>query len=761
MDPVSSPGRASPPLGSFTGRLKEELADPTLLVLPVVAGAFCLLRWLDLIAPEPYWLYITIIMAAGVIRLGHSALWSASARPWQRNANIATSMAVIAVVAYSTGWGPILSIGFIFGAATGLQMYGSSATWPCLILTATFIVFGQIAIITHRAPTLIHQPTVEGVAALGLLGALVVIEMLGRATADQEQLSDQLRRSERRFSALVTRSSDIVLIVEPDGSIIYASPAFEVVLGYPVAEAESVSGAALVHPDDLPRLRGSLETAGSAGSTAFQEFRLRRNDGEYLWFEAALTNLTADPDVAGIVANMRDITRRKNAEDRLAYAAEHDALTGLPNRTLIHRRMERLQEQASRQPALTAVLFIDLDNFKDINDTLGHEVGDQLLAGVGARLSQAVRDGDTVGRLGGDEFVVLVHDAARVSAESVAERIHWLLDTPFEVPGSDVALQVTASIGIAEGALARADLLRDADIALYEAKATGKHCSVTFAPSMQEAITRHRAMDVDLQRALEDEQFFLQYQPTVDLSSGRFIGVEALLRWRHPDRGVIQPNDFIPALERTRLIVPVGEWVLRQACEQGERWRRKGLIQTISVNVSAIQLERDRVIDDVNRALAASGLEPHRLIVEVTETALMNDVEATLTRLTLLKSLGVRLAIDDFGTGYSSLAYLRQLPIDVLKIDQSFVSGMLESRESTAIVHTLVQLGKVLGLTTVAEGIEHVEQRDQLQREGVDIGQGYLFSRPLDAAVIETFWERAAADREPVTSAGSPMLGTS
>lgn len=310
---------------------------------------------------------------------------------------------------------------------------------------------------------------------------------------------------------------------------------------------------------------------------------------------------------------------------------------------------------------------------------------------------------------------------------------------------------MTASIGIAEGdRLEAGELLRDADIALYRAKAAGKDRSATFVPTMHEEINGQRAMEVDLQHALQDHQFFLQYQPTIDLTTGHFNGVEALLRWHHPERGVIQPSGFIRALESSGLIVPVGKWVLHEACRQGVQWHENGHGMAMSVNVSAIQLEQDRILDDVHGALSTTGFDPGMLILELTESTLMNDVQATLARLNLLKTLGVRLAIDDFGTGYSSLSYLRQFPIDVLKIDKSFVSGMAETKESAAIVHTLVQLGKVLGLTTVAEGVESASQRDRLRAEGVNVGQGFLFSRPLDVADVEILWDESAARRRPL-----------
>ncbi len=428
----------------------------------------------------------------------------------------------------------------------------------------------------------------------------------------------------------------------------------------------------------------------------------------------------------------------KERTDELQHQALHDPLTGLANRALILDRLDHLLARARRDHVPVAAFFIDLDEFKDINDTLGHAVGDELLVGVGARLASAVRQGDTVGRLGGDEFVILVEGVSLAEgAAAVADRILDVLSASFEVPGSDVPLSVTASIGFAEGDRPSAGrMLQDADIALYQAKWAGKARAMGFVTAMRDAVDGHRHLEVDLQGALEANQFFLLYQPTVDLASGRITGVEALLRWSHPERGVVMPDEFIPALESSGLIIPVGAWVLMEACRQSVAWADMDYPLVVSVNVSARQLERDRIVDDVSRALSTSAIDPRMLILELTETALMNNVDASMARLLLLKSLGVRIAVDDFGTGYSSLAYLRQFPIDVLKIDQTFVAGMGETPEAAALVHTLVQLSKVLGLECVAEGIETDDQRVLLGAEGVDVGQGYLFARPLTATEL-------------------------
>jgi diguanylate cyclase (GGDEF)-like protein len=445
----------------------------------------------------------------------------------------------------------------------------------------------------------------------------------------------------------------------------------------------------------------------------------------------------------------RAVTMVHERTNQLQYQAFHDSLTGLPNRALILDRLDQMMARSRREHTPVAALFLDLDDFKSVNDTLGHNAGDQLLAAVGARLASALREGDSVGRLGGDEFVVLVEGASLAAgAKVVAQRVLDLLAIPFEISRSDAPLVVTTSIGIAMGIREESeDLLHDADIALYRAKTTGKQRAVVFASSMQVAADDHRRLDLDLRRAFELDQFFLLYQPIVDLATGALTGVEALLRWRHPERGVLEPSEFISALESSGLIVPVGRWVLHAACSQGANWQHRGHLLTVSVNISALQLEGNRIIEDVFEALSVSDFDPGMLIVEITETTLMNDVSAIIDRLDSLKAVGVRIAIDDFGTGYSSLACLRKFPIDVLKIDQSFVSGIDDSADSAAIVHTLVQLGKALRLEIVAEGIETQGQRMRLEAEGVDNGQGHLFARPLDVEAVNSLFARHQGHR--------------
>ena len=456
--------------------------------------------------------------------------------------------------------------------------------------------------------------------------------------------------------------------------------------------------------------------------------------------------LTVNPRLAdrlkGLAAQASTAISNARLVDQIRFQALHDALTGLPNRALILDRTEQMLARARRSDIQVAALFIDLDGFKDVNDSLGHGVGDQLLQAVTDRLSVTMRESDSIGRLGGDEFVVLVDGGTiDVGPELVAERLLQVLAAPFELPGLPGGpLILTASIGIATGVRPSAtELLRDADIALYEAKSAGKNCFVVFESEMHTAVQDHHLLQMDLRDALGMNQYRLVYQPIFNLAGGQTTGVEALLRWDHPDRGLVQPDMFIPMLEDTGMITEVGRWVLDEACRQGARWHAKGYQLDVSVNVSARQLETDQLVEDVRLALQASGFPASSLTLEITETAIMKNVAAVVPRLAALKATGVRIAIDDFGTGYSSLAYLQQFPVDMLKIDRSFISAMAESPESAALIRTLVQLGKSLGLETLAEGIEECEQYSQLEREHCDSGQGYLYARPLDVDAVETF----------------------
>ncbi|MEY2553427.1 MAG: hypothetical protein QOC57_1287, partial [Ilumatobacteraceae bacterium] len=423
----------------------------------------------------------------------------------------------------------------------------------------------------------------------------------------------------------------------------------------------------------------------------------------------------------------------------LRHQALHDALTGLTNRALIMDRIDQLLARNRRQATSGAALYIDLDDFKNVNDTLGHEAGDRLLVAVAERLTTALRDADTIGRMGGDEFVVLMDGASmEVAPEYVAQRLLNVMRQPFELEGAMMPLSVNTSIGIAVGDRATGgELLRDADVALYEAKGAGKNRYETFHPEMQTGISRRLDLEFELRSAIDGNQFQLVYQPIYCLDDLSLVGVEALLRWQSSSHGVIEPVEFIPILEQTGQIKEVGRWVLNEACAQMAAWHAKGDTLDVSVNVSGRQLDHDDIVTHVCEALQRSGLDPRSLVVEVTETSLMHNAKATARRLRALKDTGVKIAIDDFGTGYSSLAYLQQFPVDCLKIDRSFTHAITTSAESKALIRTLVQLGKDLGLKTLAEGVETTKEMDHLRRENVNEAQGFLLSRPLDAVTLE------------------------
>jgi len=442
--------------------------------------------------------------------------------------------------------------------------------------------------------------------------------------------------------------------------------------------------------------------------------------------------------------------------EEIRHQALHDHLTGLPNRVLVLDRAEQMLARGHRYGSETALLFIDLDGFKDVNDTLGHEMGDELLKAVAVRFRAVVRGTDTIGRIGGDEFVVLTEGLGLSEGRrDVAERLLNALAQPFHIAGEgEPPISISASIGIATGHREDAqELLRDADIALYAAKAAGKNCSVVFKPEMQVAVRQHRELEPALRAALPASQYFLMYQPMFDLRRMKVLGVEALLRWRHPDLGVLDADDFIGILEETGMIVDVGAWVVDEACGQIRRWLDRGRRIDVSINVSGRQLQGNVLCTQVLGALERHSVSPSLLTIEITETVLMRDTEAALRQLSELKKIGVRVAIDDFGTGHSSLAYLRQFPVDSIKIDRAFITGLSDSREGKALIRTLVQLGKALKIETVAEGIEENAQLSMLREEHCDSGQGFLFARPIDPDQVEFLYD--AKDRVDAGSRGA------
>jgi diguanylate cyclase (GGDEF)-like protein/PAS domain S-box-containing protein len=557
----------------------------------------------------------------------------------------------------------------------------------------------------------------------------------------------ELRASEQRFKALVQHSSDVVTVVNTDAVVIYQSESVNRIFGH---DAEAMVGRPLTELLDA-RAAGQLHEAllsvtSKPYGTLTLELPIRRADERVCQAEITITNLLEDSSVGAFVLNTRDITEQKALENQLVHEAFHDALTNLANRALFKDRADQAIRRRDSSSSEVAVLFLDLDGFKEVNDSRGHAAGDDLLVKVADRLRDSVRTGDTVARFGGDEFAILVDSVEPdgEKAEAVATRLLAEINRPFVVENEE--LHVRASIGIAFAGVDADDadqLMRNADLAMYRAKAGGEGGYVTYDPGMHTALVDRLHLAADLRRGLDNDQFELYYQPTIVLDSGRITGFEALARWNHPARGQISPVEFIPLAEDTGFIRQLGEWVLRQACRQAAEWSAEWHTPlTISVNVSGHQLAQPDFLDLVCDALECSGLPAPQLCLEMTESVLMNDTEEVLALLNSLRAKGVRLAIDDFGTGYSSLSYLQRFPFDTLKIDRSFVNRLNGSSGETTLAHTIVQLGQGLGVTTVAEGLEHFEQFMALRRIGCDVGQGYYFSQPVPAAQAALLLER-------------------
>jgi diguanylate cyclase (GGDEF)-like protein/PAS domain S-box-containing protein len=565
-----------------------------------------------------------------------------------------------------------------------------------------------------------------------------------------------IRQNEERFRSLVGNTSDVIAILDPAATISYASPPAERAWGRSTVALRGVSLFDHVHEDDQAAARDLLaQVSATPSANISSELRLQHADGSWRDFEIIAKNMVEDPGVGGIVVTFHDITQRKAFERDLQQLAFHDTLSGLPNRALFLDRLERALARADRYRRSIAVMFLDLDNFKVVNDSLGHEVGDQLLTAVAERLRSCLREEDTAARLGGDEMAVLLEEIMdEESVVEIARRISTAMTEPFTLHGRDLFATFSIGIALSTPGQDRPDtLLRDADLAMYRAKANGKAGFQVFDPSMTISAMERLELETDLRHALDRSELRVVYQPIMSLETGKISELEALLRWDHPERGLISPAQFIPLAEETGLIVQIGEWVLEDACRRTHAWHLRHPEDppiAISVNLSARQFVQADLVETVARALFTSRLEPSSLKLEITESVLMRDVDGTIEKLWALKGLGVQLAVDDFGTGYSSLSYLKRFPVDTLKIDRSFVSGLGQDSNDTAIVRSVVALAKSLNLAVTGEGIETTEQLGQLQALGCDRGQGYLFAKPLSAAEIDDLLETGV--RVPYTN---------
>jgi diguanylate cyclase (GGDEF)-like protein/PAS domain S-box-containing protein len=706
-----------------------------LATLPVIP-AMLIARDHGVTADVPAWLIVVSLLGiqigtsvATIVLPPHGPTWQVAAR---------TSLMVLLIGAfiYVTGWGAALTVGFVFGAAENIRVEGARAALPAMAASVVACVVGETAIALGWLPSLIPEPEGHGVAALGTLGAVVLIGLLGVTTRARDDAEAGLRNSEVRFRALVQHASDAVVVIDAGFDVMYASPALESLLGIPPGEFVRF-GPDDVHPDDLEIARaiGEATVSNDAGVARF-ELRLRHRDGTWRWFEVGVTNRLGDPAVQGLVCNMREISERKAFQERLEHQARHDELTALPNRAEFAAAVERQLATARTASRSLAVLFLDLDRFKLVNDSLGHDVGDSLLVAVAERIKSCLREGDLVGRFGGDEFTVLLPSIdGPETAIHVAERLIRAIRAPLMVAGRDVV--ASASIGIAlsrRGVESAAELLKRADLAMYVAKDRGRSRWELFNAQHAPEIAERFELEGDLWRGLERGELEVHFQPERDLQTDRITGAEALVRWRHPARGLLLPESFVPLAEESGLIIAVDRAVLRAACTWSRRWARDradGERPVVSVNVSPQSVRQDEFVDDVLDALRETEADPRRLQIEITERTALSELEGAVVKLEQLRALGVRVAIDDFGTGYSALGYLKRLPVDVLKLDRSFVDEMDTSDGSLAIVEAVITMAHALGLDVTAEGIERPEQAQRLAALGCKRGSGWLWSRAV------------------------------
>jgi diguanylate cyclase (GGDEF)-like protein/PAS domain S-box-containing protein len=600
---------------------------------------------------------------------------------------------------------------------------------PYAAMLAAFLVLVYLARGDIRGPSTVMTMIVFALTLLFMVRQGVVLR--GDALLRERRAA---RMVEERYASLIANASDVIMIVAPDGTLRFVSPACERTLGLKPEEITGKSLPELWVGEDGEKVRLFLAevAATRSGTVGPVELRIERGAGRCV-IEGVGSNLTEDPAVQGLALNFRDISERKALEEQLRQLAFHDPLTLLANRNLFRDRVQHALTLAQFGQSSVAVMFLDLDNFKNINDSLGHDAGDCLLQAVAQRIVKTTRSSDTVARLGGDEFAVLLEGIATITEVGrLADALIETLDLPFTLEGMEV--RVAASIGVAfstpdTGAEA---LLSNADIAMYHAKAAGKNRHVTFQPQMQDMLQERLRLEADIGRALAHEEFFLEYQPIIDLGTKSLLGVEALVRWRHPEAGILMPGRFIQVAEECGQIVKLGRWVLKQACREVCAWRRSiagGSGLRLAVNISGRHLQHGELVDDVAQALRESGFEAGNLVIELTESTTMYNTDANLERFQRLKALGVKLAIDDFGTGYSSLSYLHRFPIDILKIDRSFVSRLTNSDNGPELARAVITLGETLGLDTVAEGIEHEPQVAALLALGCVAGQGFLFAK--------------------------------
>lgn len=635
---------------------------------------------------------------------------------------------------------------------------------------ATRLVVVGIVLLVNPAIIWLHllQPASDRRVVWVVAGAVAIVTVLGvwrvgKLVADLGSMRTAVAHSEGRFRSLVQHASDVITVIDRNGVVSYASPSAEKVLGRPPVELIGTPLVDLVSAVDSAAFANLLEDAARHRAQPLSaDVIMRHRSGEERSTAIVAVNLEDEPGVDGIVVTIRDVTERAKVEAELKHLASHDTLTGLANRVLFSDRVSHALERSARQHTLVGVVFVDLDDFKTVNDSLGHLAGDEVLRMVADRLRESLRTMDTAARLGGDEFAILLEDLGEpADAIEIVERLAAALQQQMTIEGRQVQLGATMGVALERVASSAEELLRNADIAMFNAKSAGKSRYNVFEPEMHRAAMSRLELKTDLQLALDEGQFHLRYQPIYSLRDGRIHGVEALLRWRHPRRGTVPPQDFIPLMEETGQIVTVGRWVLREALTQAHRWQRNTDSLWMSVNLSVRQFHQPDLVADIRQVLEDTGVRPADVVIEITESVFMEDTDAAIRQLDRLKQLGVRLAIDDFGTGYSALSYLQRFRADIVKVDKSFVHALGERHEQRTLTKGIIAMAIELGITTVGEGVEHADQVIDLRSLHCEFAQGYHLALPQSAVDLERYLEedaQRARSTEPTRQA--PITAT-
>lgn len=727
--------------GALSRQLSGRMSAALYFLSGVVAITGPLIPWFPVLSRMGMIMVGIAAMISGVI------VWFLPWEHWRRSRLlwlVPPAFLLIGLLNHFGGADPYRYSLFFMVAFIGVGIAHPSGT--CLRFVPLMLIAYIVPLITAER----YSPAAVSSVVYAAPVCLLAGETLSWVAERLRRAREAVRQTEARFRSLVMNASDMIVVVDASGGLLYVSPSTN--QGVPGTLAAGMAGANVanwVHPDDIPHLHRFLDICSTRTETLpVAELRYRQADGAWRDVEVIGSNLLDDPNVNGIVITARDITERKALEHQLAHQAFHDPLTNLPNRALFADRTAHALTSIGRHFHGIAVLFVDLDRFKVVNDSLGHEVGDRLLAAIAERLQACVRQGDTVSRFGGDEFTLLLEHVSDISqATETAERIISALTYPFTFDAQEV--HITASVGIVHSSSPHDEphtLIRHADVAMYHAKKNGKAQYEVFDPSLDRNTLANLNLENDLRRAIERQEFVVHYQPKVSLDTGETYAVEALARWNHPERGTLSPQEFIPLAEETGLIVPIGRLVLQKACRQARLWQDEDPESPplfVSVNLSARQLKQPDLADDIALILNNTGLAPEHLELEITESAMIEDSTVTLATFAKLKHLGVRLAVDDFGTGYSSFSYLKNFPLDVLKIDRSFVGGLGTGTDDAAIITAIIEIGHSLGLKVVAEGVETIEQLTWLRELGCDHGQGYYLAKPLSTEDAGAYLERS------------------